>query len=190
MSLEFAGKDILLSRVDQAVQAGSPEAITDALRVALCELFGNPAIQLPDCVFDYSADHYRRRLLHQDDRLGYSIMAMTWAPAQGTAIHDHAGMWCVEAVWQGEIEVQQYELMEQRDNRFRLERRTVMRTGIGSAGSLIPPHEYHTIANPNSERPAVTLHIYEGSMNQCSAFQPLGQNWYQRESRTLQLDAA
>lgn len=99
-------------------------------------------------------------------------------------------MWCVEAVWQGEIEVQQYELMEQCDNRFRLERRTVMRTGIGSAGSLIPPHEYHTIANPNAERPAVTLHIYEGSMNQCSAFQPLGEDWYLRESRTLQLDAA
>ena len=190
MSLDFTGKDILLSHVDHAVQAGKAEAITNALRGALCELVGREDIRLPDCVFDWNAEHYCRRLIHQDDRLGYSIMAMTWAPGQGTPIHDHAGMWCVEAVWAGEIEVEQYELMEQREQRFRLERRTVMRTGTGSAGSLIPPHEYHTIANPSAEQPAVTLHIYEGNLNCCSTFYPLGEDWYLGEARTLKLDAA
>ena len=190
MSLEFTGKDVLLDEIDQAVQADSVHAITDDLRARLCRLIGDARVRLPECVFEHSQDHYKRRLLHQDTRLGYSVMAMTWAPGQGTPVHDHDGMWCVEAVWQGVIEVQQYELVEQTADRFRLERRTVMRTGTGSAGSLIPPHEYHTIANPDLEHAAVTLHIYAGAMNQCCAFQPLGEDWYLREPRVLSLDAA
>lgn len=190
MTLDFTGKDILLKEIDQAVAAGCVQTITDDLRARLCTLIGDPRIRLPECVYAYSADHYQRRLLHQDERLGYSVMAMTWAPGQGTPIHDHSGMWCVEAVWHGAIEVQQYELMEQQAERFRLERRTVMRTGTGSAGSLIPPHEYHTIANPHLQQPAVTLHIYAGAMVECCAFQPLGGDWYLREPRRLQLDAA
>jgi 3-mercaptopropionate dioxygenase len=114
----------------------------------LCELMNDERVQLPDCVFDYEADHYCRRLIHQDEQLGYTIMAMTWGPGQSTPVHDHAGMWCVEAVWHGQIEVVQYELIEREQDRFHLEPRTTMRTGVGSAGSLIPPHEYHTIANP------------------------------------------
>lgn len=190
MTLDFAGKDIMLREIDQAVGAGNVQAITDDLRARLCRLIGDERIQLPSCVYAFSTDRYQRRLLHQDARLGYSVMAMTWAPGQNTPIHDHSGMWCVEAVWHGSIEVEQYELVERQGERFRLERRTVMRTGIGSAGSLIPPHEYHTIANPDPEQPAVTLHIYAGAMNECCAFQPLGQDWYLREPRRLQLDAA
>ncbi|MEE4639923.1 MAG: cysteine dioxygenase family protein [Wenzhouxiangella sp.] len=190
MSLEFSGKQILIEHVNQAVGAGNPQAITDALRHALCGLVDREDIRLPQCVFDYSTEHYCRRLIHHDDRLGYSIMAMTWAPSQGTPIHDHAGMWCVEAVWHGEIEVHQYELLERQVERFHLERRTVMRTGAGSAGSLIPPHEYHTIANPSATKPAVTLHIYEGSLDRCSTFLPLENDWYLCESRALKLDAA
>ncbi len=190
MSLDFIGKDILLQAIDAAVRADSVESITDDLRARLCALIGDPRIKLPACVYTYTTDHYQRRLLHQDDQLGYSVMAMTWAPGQGTPIHDHSGMWCVEAVWQGAIEVQQYELMEQQGERFRLERRTVMRTGVGSAGSLIPPHEYHTIANPDPQQAAITLHIYAGAMVECCAFQPLVGDWYLREPRSLKLDAA
>ncbi len=190
MSLDFPGKRVLLDEIDQAVRHDCVHDLTDDLRRRLCSLFGDPRIQLPDSIYDFSPDHYQRRLLHQDPTLGYSVMAMTWAPGQGTPIHDHSGMWCVEAVWHGSIEVQQYELMEQQGERFLLERRTVMRTGTGSAGSLIPPHEYHSIANPDLGELAVTLHIYAGAMNQCSAFKPLNGDWYLREPRSLQLDAA
>ncbi len=190
MSLDFQGKRIMVESVDQAVSGDCPKTITDCLRDALCEMMSDDRIVLPECVFEHHPDHYCRRLLHQDHQHGYSILAMTWGPGQGTPIHDHAGMWCVEAVWQGQIEVVQYELMEQSGERFRLEPRTTMRTGAGSAGSLIPPHEYHTIANPDLRRAAVTIHIYAGEMDHCCVFAPEDDHWYRRQDRRLSLDAA
>ena len=38
---------------------------------------------------------------------------MTWGPGQRTALHDHAGIWCVEGVMEGEMEVIRYELLEE-----------------------------------------------------------------------------
>jgi len=190
MSMEFEGKAIMIDRISRAVDQPCPRLITNSLREVLTDLVPNREVCLPDCVFEYDPEHYCRRLIHQDDRLGYTIMAMTWAPGQATPVHDHAGMWCVEAVWSGEIEVVQYELVDQHDDRFALEPRTTMRTGVGSAGSLIPPHEYHTIANPSSKKPAVTIHIYAGEMDHCCVFQPIQGDWYRRQSKSLSLDAA
>jgi len=190
MNLEFTGKSIMVEKISAAVRGDCPKAITACLRDALCELMQDDRVQLPACVFDYDTDHYSRRLIHQDEALGFTIMAMTWGPGQSTPVHDHAGMWCVEAVWHDEIEVVQYELIEREQDRFHLEPRTTMRTGVGSAGSLIPPHEYHTIANPDANKPAVTIHIYAGEMDQCCVFEPVSSDWYQRQSRKLSLDTA
>ena len=129
-------------------------------------------MRLPDCVFERASDHYARRELYRSEEHGYSVVAMTWGPGQGTPIHDHAGMWCVEGVWHGSLEITPYELMEQRDGRYRFEPRGTMNAGPGSAGSLIPPHEYHTIRNPSDDATAVSLHIYRGAMTACSVFQP------------------
>ncbi|AKS41647.1 cysteine dioxygenase family protein [Wenzhouxiangella marina] len=190
MSVEFKGKSKMIERISEAVDRDCPREITNRLRQVLCDLVQDSEVQLPDCVFEHHPDHYCRRLLHQDDKLGYTVLAMTWGPGQSTPVHDHAGMWCVEAVWHGEIEVVQYELLEQREDQFHLEPRTTMRTGVGSAGSLIPPHEYHTIANPDQSQPAVTLHIYAGEMDCCCIFEQTGEDWYRRQSRHLSLDAA
>ena len=85
-------------------------------------------------------------------RLGYSVVAMTWGPGQGTPIHDHCGLWCVEGVWDGQLEITQYELLERDGERFRFRAAGGMQAGPGSAGSLIPPHEYHTIRNAERRR--------------------------------------
>ena len=190
ITLEFDGKQELIDRLDAVMDGDCARTITDCVRNVLCELVENRALDLPDCVFQHPGDSYGRRLIHKDDKRGYTVMAMTWGPSQGTPIHDHSGMWCVEAVWQGEIEVVQYELTETRGERYCLEPRTTMRAGVGSAGSLIPPHEYHTIANPSHEQTAVTIHIYAGEMTECCVFAPLEGDWYERCRRELHLDAA
>ena len=190
MSLEFKGKAIVIEQVSQAVRGDGPEAITNGLRDVLCDLIHDERVRLPDCVFEHHPDHYCRRLLHQDDELGFTIVAMTWGPGQSTPVHDHDGMWCVEAVWSGQIEVVQYELIERIEDQYHLERRTTMRTGVGSAGSLIPPHEYHTIANADPARAAVTVHIYAGELDHCCVFEPRQGDWYERQGRQLSLDAA
>src|SRR5690606_32955581 len=83
--------------VDAAVRSGDSHAVTARLRSVLCELIRDPAVRLPDCVHDRIDDHYARREVYRSPDLGYSVIAMTWGPGQGTPIHDHCGRWCVGA---------------------------------------------------------------------------------------------
>ena len=188
--LDFPGRDKLVQCIDDGVMQGDTQAITDYLRRGLCELIQDDTVRLPDCVFETIDGHYGRRELYVSEEHGYSVVAMTWAPGQGTPIHDHSGMWCVEGVWSGELEICQYELVDQKDDQFHFRSVGAMQAGVGSAGSLIPPHEYHTICNPSADQTAVSLHIYRGSMTCCSTFQPLGDNWFKRGKMQLSLDVA
>ncbi len=190
MTLEFSGKADLIRRLDAVVDGDCAYTITECVRNVLYAMMDEHKLDLPDAVYECPGDHYGRRLIHKDPSRGYTIMAMTWGPGQGTPVHDHSGMWCVEAVWDGCIEVTQFELTDRDSERYRLEPRTTMRAGIGSAGSLIPPHEYHTIRNPSTTSTAITIHIYSGEMNCCSVFRPVEGDWHHRESRNLALDAA
>jgi predicted metal-dependent enzyme (double-stranded beta helix superfamily) len=189
LALDFPGCHDLVQALDRAVCHDCDSAITHELRNALCKLIRDPAVKLPACCYERAADHYARRELYRSDEHGYSVIAMTWGPGQGTAIHDHCGMWCVEGVWFGELEITPYELVQRDAERYRFESRGTMNVGPGSAGSLIPPHEYHTIRNPSADDIAVTLHVYRGAMTQCSVFQPLQGDWYSRDQRQLSLDA-
>jgi 3-mercaptopropionate dioxygenase len=188
--LEFPGARELIERIDHAVANECEHAITDELRHALCSLMRNQDVRLPGCCYEPVDDHYARRELYRSQAHGYSVIAMTWGPGQGTPIHDHSGMWCVEGVWHGALEITQYELLEEAGERFRFQAVGSMQAGQGSAGSLIPPHEYHTIRNPSTDDLAVSLHIYKGTMRSCSVFNPIDGQWYARGLRQLGLDDA
>ena len=188
LTLDFPGSRRLVEALDVAIDQREQGAITEALRKTLCNLMRDRDVALPACVFERETERYARRELYRSDDLGYSVIAMTWGPGQGTPIHDHEGMWCVEGVWAGELEITPYELVEQRDGRYRFEPRGTMNAGPGSAGSLIPPHEYHTIKNPSGDATAVSLHIYRGLMTACSVFRPGDDGWYARDRRELSLD--
>ncbi len=188
MTPDFPGKELLIERLRWATRGDCPHGITSCLREALCDLMDEKSIRFPTEFIQSSGDGYQRRLLHHDDQTGCCVMAMTWGPGQGTQIHDHSGMWCVEGIWHGSIEVVQYELMAQKEGRYRFEPRTTMRAGRGSAGSLIPPHEYHTISNPDEHESALSIHIYSGEMTCCNVFKEVEDGWYQRESRQLSCD--
>lgn len=180
----------LVAVVDEAVSLGDPSAITERIKNELCRMIRGQEFELPSSVLKPMPDRYARRLIHRDEALGYSIVAMTWGPCQSTPIHDHAGMWCVEGVCAGSIDVLQFELMEQEtDQRFRFESRNSYMAGIGSAGCLIPPYEYHLIANPCDRNPAVSLHIYGGDMDHCQIFvREQKTDWYQKVTKELSFD--
>jgi predicted metal-dependent enzyme (double-stranded beta helix superfamily) len=187
--MEFPGSRQLIDAIDAAVAKDSTSAITDSLRNSLCKLFRANEVKLPKCVFETAEGRYARRELYRSEEHGYCVVAMTWGPGQGTPIHDHCGMWCVEGVWSGALEVVQYERLQNDDQRYRFQPVGSIQAGPGSAGSLIPPHEYHTIRNPSDDSVAVSLHIYSGNMTHCAVFQPLPEDhWYQRCERQLGLD--
>lgn len=188
-SQHFPGVEQLIREFDAAARMDSDDEIVCRLRSAMCRLIRSGDIQLPAEVSQANADHYARRELFTCPELGYSVIAMTWGPGQGTPIHDHCGMWCVEGVWAGELVVEQYQLLENEGDRFRFEPVGSIQAGAGSAGSLIPPHEYHTITNGSASDIAVSVHVYRGTMRSCNTFRPTGGGWYQREARNLSLDS-
>lgn len=185
------GLKALVALCDEAVALETPSAVVDRLKSELCRQIRANAFELPVAVMQPLPDRYARRLLHRDATRGYSIVAMTWGPCQSTPIHDHSGMWCVEGVCAGTIDVLQYELMETAaGDRYRFEPRNSYMAGIGSAGCLIPPYEYHMIANACDRSPAVSLHIYGGDMDHCNVFVREGESdWYHKVRKSLSFDS-
>ncbi|MBN8734749.1 MAG: cysteine dioxygenase family protein [Xanthomonadales bacterium] len=189
MAMDFPGRDQLIAAFDAAVAASDTASTMRALRSGLCDAIHSGNVRLPDCVFEGCREHYARRELYRSPRHGYCVIAMTWNPGQGTPIHDHSGMWCVEAVWRGALEVVQYELREHDDQRYHFVPAGAIQAGTGSAGSLIPPHEHHTIRNASDTDIAVSVHVYQNEMTHCNVFESEHGEWYLRHPRELHLDA-
>lgn len=188
MGIDFPGRDRMIRAFDAAMQAADTSATMRGLRSALCDAIHSGEVRLPALVFEGCEGHYARRELYCSPEHGYCVVAMTWSPGQGTPIHDHAGMWCVEGVWQGALDVVQYELREHDDTRYRFVPAGAIRAGAGSAGSLIPPHEHHTICNASDRELAISVHVYQDRMTHCAVFEPIGGEWYARGERSLGLD--
>lgn len=187
--METSGLGELIELVNDAVAKDSVEDTVEAIKADLCRLIRSGRIDLPPDMTRPAEGRYARRLLHRDDDRGYSIVVMTWGPGQRTPIHDHAGMWCVEGVWGGSIDVQQYELKKSpQSGDIRFEARNSYEAGVGSAGCLIPPFEYHSISNPCDQSTAVSLHIYGGEMACCNVFERQPDGTYQRRSKPLPYD--
>src|SRR3546814_14183164 len=115
---------------------------------------------------------------------------MTWAPGQGTPIHDHCGLWCVEGVWDGELEITQYELLERAGARFRFRAAGGMHAGPGSAGSLLPPLVCHCITNARGDKIATPLHHAKAPMDTCPTFRPQSGSWFLRTDSAVRQDNA
>ena len=188
-AIPFPGSDRLIAQLDAAVALGGCATVVEALRHGMCTLIRDDAVQLPACVQQPVDGHYARRELYRSPQHGYSVVAMTWGPGQGTPLHDHDGLWCVEGVWHGQLEIVQYELLQRDGERFRFRRVDSTTACIGSAGCLIPPHEYHTIRNVSDTAIAVSLHVYKSAMLRATSFQPEHDDWYRRHAIDLATDA-
>ncbi len=195
MQVDFEGKAKMVATLDAAVRLGTSDRVTAALRQALVALFADREVALPREAMAPMADHYARRELHASGELGYSVVAMTWGPSQGTLIHDHDGAWCVEGVWHGRLAITRYEPQARDGDRWRFAEVEQIEAGPGSAGSLIPPHEYHAIRNPRADDIAVSLHVYQHPLLRCHVFEPEdgggpGEGWTRRRERLLCTDPA
>ncbi len=185
----FRGAEVLVRTLDEAVALGDPKAVTEGVKRGLSTLIGEGALELPAELTRAQEECYARRLLYRSERLGYEVIAMIWGPGQGTPLHDHAGIWCVDGVLDGEVSVTQYDLLEQQGHRFRFQPQETIEAGCGMAGSLIPPFEYHTIQNSLSDRSSVTIHVYGGRMDHCTIFEPREDGWYERKQKELTYSA-
>ncbi len=177
--------DELVRRLDEAVDTDCVHGRCDKVKAILEDVFRSGEPFLAPEFLEPDPERYARRLVHRDPAGRYSVVAMVWGKGQGTAIHDHAGQWCVECVYSGTISVTSYDLVSGDEEagvvQFRQEK-TVL-AGVGEAGALIPPFEYHTIANA-LDGPTVTVHVYGEELTWCHVFQPV-EGGYERVRREL-----
>jgi 3-mercaptopropionate dioxygenase len=175
----------LIARLEAAVEAGSSEAITARVKRDLEDMLGRSALVLPERFRVTRSDTYARRLLHRDPNNRFTAVVMTWGAGQGTPVHDHGGLWCVEGVVEGEMAVTQYNVHSEGD-RFRVTPvGKPLAAGVGTAGRLIPPTDYHVLANALHDRASITLHVYGGDLDGCRIFQPAADGLYQQSRRAL-----
>ncbi|MGE0639023.1 MAG: cysteine dioxygenase [Thermoanaerobaculia bacterium] len=178
----------LVHELDRAVELGDARRSTAAIKRTLSDMIRADRIRLPQRYFEPLPDTYARRLLHEDRDRGYSAIVMTWGPGQGTALHDHGGIWCVEGVVSGEMEVIQYEMTDETADRYRFAPRGRVHALAGASGALIPPFEYHVLRNAFDDRVTVTLHVYGGEMKHCHLFEPNDDGSFRRVGRDLVLN--
>ncbi len=177
--------DELVSLLDAAVALPDVAAITARVKSDLEDLLGRGALRLPAALVAARPDTYARRLLHADPAGRYTAVVMTWGPGQSTAVHDHGGLWCVEGVVAGEMTVTQYDVTRHGDGTATVVPGSSTRAGIGSAGRLIPPTDYHVLGNALADTASVTLHVYGGSLDDCRVFVPATGGRYREEARRL-----
>jgi|HubBroStandDraft_6_1064221.scaffolds.fasta_scaffold604476_1 predicted metal-dependent enzyme (double-stranded beta helix superfamily) len=190
--LNIAGFDASLANLESSLGGwisralAAPDLMTglSLLRQNLEKAIFEGRISLPDRFRAFRPDHYARRLIFADHRSGVSVLAMVWAPGQGTPLHDHSGLWGVEAVLAGEIETVPFELTHEHNGQYFFEPGEAERVTVGSTGYLMPPFEHHITRNVSSQV-AITLNIYAEEMSACNIFLPTGSGSYTRERRLL-----
>jgi predicted metal-dependent enzyme (double-stranded beta helix superfamily) len=175
----------LVARLDRAVDAGSVQAVTREVKQVLEDLLGESAVRLPDRFRATCTDTYARRLLHRDPAGRYTAIVMTWGPGQGTPVHDHGGLWCVEGVVEGQIAVTRYDVLPQPGERYRVTALDTIIAGIGEAGRLIPPTDHHVITNALPDTASLTLHVYGGELGECQVFLPERDGLFVSQVKTL-----
>ena len=165
-----------------ATTSGRPHVLRDGL----CRLIREKTVYLPDCVFEPVDDHYARRELYAcpETRLHRGRHDLGTGPG-------HADPRPLRPV------VRRRRLAGPAgDHPVRADRRRAASAtaspgskpcvaGTGIAGSLIPPHEYHTIRNPEpGSQVAISLHIYQKAMGNCAIFEPDRRRLVRGEGRT------
>lgn len=185
---DFPGRARLIASLQGTFNA--PNFEPAQLQQVLESLYRERLVVLPEALLRADPDHYLRRLVHSDPQRGYQLIAMTWGPGQGAPLHDHGGSWCVDCVWQGELDTVCHELIAEQDGLLRFSAGSPQRACAGTADWLAPPAEYHSVRNPSATHTAVSLHVYPYRDSHCHWFEAVDEHgWHRRHRSELPLAA-
>jgi 3-mercaptopropionate dioxygenase len=178
--------DELVRRLDAAVAVPDDAIRCRNVKQVLTDIVGSGQSFVPEGFMRAATGQYARRLLHRDPAGRYTMLVMVWDRGQGTSLHDHAGTWCCECVYRGRIRVTSFSVMggDPEKDLVEFRQETIIHAGVGEAGALIPPFEYHILENAG-EDPAVTIHVYGEELTHCHIFEPVEGTKYRRRYKEL-----
>lgn len=175
--------DDIIALADIACAARDPQQTVATLVDGLQALLeGDP--QLPSFLLAAKPDAYARRELYRSGGHGYQVLAITWAPGQGSGVHDHADQWGVEAVVRGALEVVDFEATAQQAL-MRLRSIAHRTLEAGHVIGLLPPHDLHACRNANTRENAVSFHVYGRPLENVRRFVRVEGDLYRAEHASL-----
>jgi Cysteine dioxygenase type I. len=115
------------------------------------------------------AGRYRRLSLRQPQGAdGYAVLLIAWPPGHATPIHDHDGLWGIELVLDGVLQVESFAIAVTPS--LQLVPRQTTPLGIGDHAAFSDRDYAHRCRNLSVQRPALTLHVYGGALERYRAY--------------------
>lgn len=187
--LGFPRLQEIIRATELAMAARDAQTIVTRLAKDIAPLITSAAGRLPAEFLRVSPDGQRRIELHHDPVTGYQILALVWGPGQGTAVHDHAGSWGIEAVWCGSLLVADYVVEESAADAVKLRPSNAEHVAAGQIVTVTPAQNIHMCRNTSAREVTVSLHIYGTALDEVTEYSALGDGWYQAARRWLPLEA-
>ncbi|MBD8873815.1 cysteine dioxygenase family protein [Rhodanobacter sp. DHB23] len=114
------------------------------------------------------APSYRRLPLGTGNARNHEALLIVWPPGHATPVHDHDGLWGMEFVLDGVLEVESFKLLPQPP--IRLERDHSRVIGVGDHVAFSRADYAHRCRNLSRQRQALSLHVYGGELNRYRSF--------------------
>lgn len=165
----------VLATIDACIeQHGSPDASRIAEALAhVAAWHGCP--RAADLSSDASPSAYRRIPLGTGNAHGYEALLILWPPAYTTPIHDHDELWGMEFVLDGVLEVESFQFLAQPS--MHLSPTHTLVAGVGDYVAFSNADYAHRCRNYSRNRPALSLHVYGGALNQYRSFHQQDGQW-------------
>lgn len=98
----------------------------------------------------------------------HEALLIVWPPGYATPIHDHDGLWGMEFVLDGVLEVESFRLLPQPP--IHLEHDHSRIVGVGDHIAFSQADYAHRCRNLSRSRQALSLHVYGGELNRYRSF--------------------
>lgn len=129
---------------------------------------------------------FERWILAERSKRPVSILVMAWPPGYTTPVHDHGGLWGLEATIAGALEVESFDRPHGDEHALRSTGRTWLGPGDATWFDATETHA-HRCRNLSRHDTALTLHVYGGDLAQYLAYEQPGPSghWIARPRQSI-----
>lgn len=131
--------------------------------------------------------HYRRQLIAAAPDGAFTMLLIAWPPGYITPLHDHAGLWGIELVLDGALQVDEF-FSDGDPAQASLQSVRSLMLGSGDAALFTDPAYVHRCRNLSAQRPALSLHVYGGALDHYHSFVPVTDGLYRIADQRALLD--